>query len=39
MEILKKDYLVILPESSKADGSYVDTSESYWEVEASIAIQ
>lgn len=35
MEILKKDYLVILPESSKADGSYVDTSESYWEVEAS----
>ncbi len=32
LEILKKDYDVILPESNKADGSYVDTEESYWSV-------
>lgn len=32
LEILKKDYEVVLPESSKADGSYVDTQESYWNV-------
>lgn len=35
MEILKKDYLVVLPESSDTTGSYVNTEESYWEVEAS----
>ena len=32
MEILKKDYTVVLPESSKNDGSYVTTQESYWSV-------
>lgn len=34
MEILKKDYLVVLPESSNTTGTYVNTDESYWEVEA-----
>lgn len=34
-EILKKDKLVVLPESKKTDGSYVDTDESYWTVPAS----
>ena len=32
MEVIGKDYNVILPESKKADGSYVDTAESYWSV-------
>lgn len=32
MEILAKDYLVVLPESKQADGSYVETDESYWSV-------
>ena len=35
MEILKKDHLVVLPESNKADGSYVDTDETYWSVQGS----
>lgn len=32
MEILGKNYNVVLPESGKADGSYVNTDESYWSV-------
>ena len=36
MEILKKDKLVVLPESSKSDGSYVETDESYWSAPGSI---
>ena len=32
LEILKKKDVVNLPKSSKADGSYVDTQESYWSV-------
>lgn len=36
MEILKKDKLVVLPESSKSDGSYVETDESYWSAPGNI---
>lgn len=32
LEVMEKDYNVVLPESSKADGSYVETEESYWSV-------
>ena len=32
LEIMKKDYNVVLPESGKADGSYVETEESCWSV-------
>ena len=32
LDILKKDYPVVLPESRNANGSYVDTRESYWSV-------
>lgn len=32
MEIFTKNYNVVLPESRNADGSYVDTDESYWSV-------
>ena len=35
LNILKKDYAVVLPESKLADGSYVDTDESYWSVSGS----
>ena len=35
MEILTKDHMVVLPESSKSDGSYVTTTESYWSVPGS----
>ena len=32
LEIMKKDYNVVLPKSGKADGSYVETEESCWSV-------
>ena len=35
LEVLKKDYAVVLPESKANDGSYVNTDESYWSVPGS----
>jgi len=35
LDVLKKDYAVVLPESNLADGSYVTTDESYWSVPGS----
>lgn len=36
IEVLKKEHMVVLPESRQADGSYVETDESYWSVPGSL---
>ena len=36
LEVLKKENMVVLPESGKADGSYVTTTESYWSVPGNV---